>query len=190
MIVCSFFTSEAYEKSAYRMRDSALQFHLKVDLRLMPDQGSWAKNVAMKPLFAKKMLEEHNEDILLLDTDAVFRAAPTELLGPDGGGPAFQEDVALFFAGNGLPSSGTMWFRKSRKSVLFLNAWHRTIENTPQPEDPARPPEFEALVMVTRKPRVAPIHALGPEYFWVERKMRSSYPSAKPVIEHFMVSKD
>ncbi len=180
MIIAAFYTNEMYEKEATRMRISAGQFSLQCDVRKVPDQGSWEKNVSLKPRFVKAVLDLYKgQDILLVDTDAVFHQAPTELQNPQ-----FTEDVALFFAGNGKPSSGTMWFRNTRKARLFLETWHTINENRGGAE------EFLSLVEVTTKPRIVPVYHLGPEYFWVERTMRQSYPKAKPVIEHFMVSKE
>lgn len=184
MIVCGFYTNDVYKSHALRMKVSAEQFGLEVDLQQLPDQGSWNKNTCMKPKFAKQMLDKHlGETVLLVDTDAVFRSAPERLLRP-----LFHEDVALFFAGNGHPSSGTMFFRNTSRARIFCNFWQTVIEN--HKDDPSENLEYETLVQVTTKPRVVPIHHLGPEYFWVERQMRPSYPGAIPVIEHFMISKE
>lgn len=184
MIIGSFYTNETYAKEAERMRISAGQFSLQVDVRAVPDQGSWWANVSLKPQFALRMMDAHKgQDLLLLDTDAIFWKAPTELLHPQ-----FPEDVALFIAANNKPSSGTMFFRNNSKSRIFLRAWDKLIKDLA--EDGVDNREYEALVKMTAKPRVTPIHILGPEYFWVERIMRRKYPSADPVIEHFMISKE
>lgn len=187
MKICAYFTSEAYFKAAQRMRLSAVELGLDVDIRKLQDLGTWEKNVAQKPAFAIKMLEEHGQDIILVDTDAYFHARPDALIAPE-----FAAEVALFVAGNGKPSSGTMYFRNGRKSRLFLRAWEQSIENHPEPEVGADVPprEYTSLASLVKKPLLVPIHILGPEYFWVERSMRQSYPGCKPVIEHFMVSKE
>lgn len=184
MIVCAFYTDDAYWRSAQRMRASAEEHGLTVDIHRIVDQGSWEKNVAMKPAFAAQMLGAHpGQDILLVDTDAVFRRSPDALLKPE-----FPEPVALFFAGNGRPSSGTIFLRSTKSAMTFLKIWDKLIRETP--DQPGRPAEFEALVRITTKPRVVSIKHLGPEYFWVDRIMRQQYPGAEPVIEHFMVSKE
>src|SRR5262245_45620315 len=165
------------------MKLSAEDYGLKVDLRLLADQGSWEKNVCMKPAFALQMLDFHKgEDVVLVDTDAVFRSAPEKLTKP-----TFTEDVAIFFAGNGHPSSGTMWFRNTFRARAFLRQWARLIAE--HSGEGVLSVEYETLITATTKPRIVPIHHLGPEYFWVERNMRQSYPGAVPVIEHFMISK-
>lgn len=180
MIVAAFHTNDVYEKEATRLRVSAEQFGLVCDIRKVPDQGSWDKNVSLKPRFVKAMLNLYKaESILLLDTDAIFHQAPAALLKP-----TFEEDVALFFSESGAPSSGTMFFKNTRKAKLFCDTWRQINDNRGGEE------EYLSLVEVTRKPLIAPIFRLGPEYFWVERTMRAVHKNAKPVIEHFMVSKE
>jgi hypothetical protein len=174
MIVVASFTSDAGSDMSKRMRISAREVGLQVDVHRLPEAGSFEKNGAMKPHFAKQMLDVHGQDIVVVDVDAIFRSSPERFLKPD-----FAEDVALFFGGNGKPSADTLFLKNTRKARSFLSQWARIIEVRGGSES------FGSLVAVTTKPRLVPIYHLGPEYCWVERVMRPHYPGAKPVIEFY-----
>jgi hypothetical protein len=176
MIVCSYFCDEAFFPCSQRMRASASELGLEIDVRRLPDQGSWEGNAALLPTFSRQMLDIHvGVDLLIIDPDAVFRTAPQRLLKPD-----FEEDVALFFAGTGKPHPGTLFLKNTRKARMFLNQWNKINETRGGLDC------YGALVAVTTKPLLVQVCHLGPEYYWVDRVMRPSYPGIYPVVEYFM----
>lgn len=55
---------------------SCHRFQLDFDIVALPSEGSWEKNVALKPFFIKNKLAEHRCPLLFVDADAHFLRAP------------------------------------------------------------------------------------------------------------------
>lgn len=75
--VISFYTEKTpYEQEIIHLKNSCAQFDIPLDITPLPSQGSWEKNVALKPSFIYEKLCCLSTPILWVDADAVFLKKP------------------------------------------------------------------------------------------------------------------
>lgn len=175
MIVASYFTDDRYKRYAERLASSASRIGLASVLYPMPDSGSWQRNVNMKALVVQRALAEHLlDDVLYVDADAVFRKYPTEL-------DAVERDLAAVFC-QGRPISATLLIKNSLGGRDIVRAWVEECDKHQDQHDDVV--NLHAALLRLGGKRA--IH-LPPSYYWDEREMRSRFPKAEPVVEHFNI---
>jgi hypothetical protein len=173
--VTGFFTNDKYKALAFEMRKSVEAFGFPCVLYDLPDEGKWTANVNLKPKAILYALEAADGDsVLYLDADARMVQKP-ELI------PASDYDVAVYYESKDRPCGGSMWFHSLERCGKLVETWAANVKSSPDSADDWQ--NFKAA-LDEHKPKI--LH-LPPAYNYHKPTMRSRFPGAKPVIEHFCV---
>ncbi len=177
MRVISYYTNEFYRDQALALASSAEAVGLSVTLYAEPHADAWWKNTNRKcEVVRKALLEAGDEPVLFQDADTRFLAYPELLYHVDA-------DFALFFitpSKQGVPSGGTLWFN-GRRALPLVEEWCRNVRARPHLDDDAF--NLKGAIQTIRPS----IYHLPPAYNWDEASMRTLYPGAVPVIQHYFV---
>lgn len=177
MIVVTYFTDRKYKAYADKMAASAKKVGLFTAAFAMRNTGSWKKNVYLKPhVVMKAMLAHPSQDILFVDADAEFRRFPKELVGTDW-------EFACYFDGPHRPVSGSVWIANTERGRKLVQAW---ADGCDRGEDLNEDFHWLRVALETAVPQLR-VGQLPPSYFWLEEHMRPRFPTAEPVIEHFII---
>lgn len=173
MYVTGFYTNDKYKVMAFEMRKSVEVFGFTCVLYDMPDQGKWTANVNLKPDIILHALEcADGDSVLYLDADARMVSKPELIPSPD-------HDVAMYYEGKHRPCGGSIWFHSLKRCKDLVELWAANVKSSPESADDWR--NLQAA-LEKLKPR---IKRLPPAYNYHKPTMRSRFPGAKPVIEHF-----
>jgi len=125
-IVVGYYTKgTGYQEEAKKLISSLERFNLPYDVQEIENLGSWQKNTHYKATFLRQMLEEHKENLVYLDVDAVVKKYP--VLFDD-----MDADLAVHIRENIEPLSGTLYFANNKIVRDFLD--DLILENKRNPE--------------------------------------------------------
>lgn len=191
--VVTYATSDYYHRMASRMVESAKAVGLEAKLTFLDDMGSWSQNTLFKPTFLRKELDATpDRHLLWIDANAIVHEYPSEVIDlkcdigahihrrypvKHSQNPVYRKNLTGFL------QNGTLFVRQSDVAREVLDRW--IVENEAHPEwlD-----QFN-LARVLRVMNECKFLQLTPEYSWIEAEMRSLYPKAIPIIEHFDVGR-
>lgn len=129
-VVVGFYTrSTPYEALAKRMKRSAALYGLQVHLECVDSQGSWEKNVRLKPTAILKALRAY-ERVVYTDADHVFRRYPEYFddLDCDFAYPVLDWDQNERRKSGKEILSGTLYFRRTEGTIALLEEWEAECE--------------------------------------------------------------
>jgi hypothetical protein len=181
MHIVAYYTPD-YASDARHLQASCRNVVLDAKIFLLPDAGSWLKNVHLRPKFlAEKLHEIPAGDILVsLDVDCVVHRDFS-------GDAAFSAefDVACHFL-RGKPLPGTLLLRNTGATMRLLQSWHAINQDSPQYPDRTN---FHSAIQSMLNLRV---QNLPPSLCWIVGISRGCYPVPPrgPAIEHLQASRD
>lgn len=185
VIVGYYIIDTPYEKEKEKLEASIKQFNLNYDLVGVPNLGSWQANAKFKANFMLSMLDKHKgKDLCYVDCDAIFNSPP--YLFSD-----YDADVAVRW--QSFPwienecLSDTIFMKNNTKTKALCKLWIKKnglSDNTINLEQCAL---GESIKELENKGKLKSKN-LPPEYTFIYDLMRSIYPKASPVIEHFQDS--
>lgn len=174
MIVCAYYTIDTpYEKIVKTLLESCVKFNLQYYVKGYPDEGTWCKNVHIKPRFILHCLEYQDDDVLYIDADAIVRKYP--VLFDD-----FDADVGVFNKWK-EPLCGTLFFKNNKASRRFIKQWIICCKDWEFHHDQG------AFEIASRKVKDVSIQCLPPTYVLIFDTMKHM---GEPVIEHFQASRE
>ena len=173
MIVAAFSTNETYEKMARDLAASVEAFGYECMLFKCEDTGAWTRNVNHKPTVIKSaLMAAAGDSVFYIDADARMVQKPTLI-------PSDEWDVAVYYDTPTRPCGGSMWFHSLERCGALVDDWIANVAAAPESADDWI--NFKAA-LDKHKPRI--LH-LPPSYNYHKPTMRSRFPGAKPVIEHY-----
>lgn len=176
MIVTTYYTNKKYRDYAFRLRDSCKELGVHCAAYMCPDQGNWEANVYQKPHMVRKAMNGYPlEDVLFIDADAVLKRYPMDVINTDW-------DMACFWNGPNLPVSATVFVANNARGRAFVDEWARGCDRGEH-----RNEDYHWMYHATQAVQGLRIGHLPPAYFWVEQDMRPRFPTAAPVVEHFLI---
>lgn len=182
----AFTTCQFYQDLSVRLEKSLARFAIPYEFERVTHPGSWHAAVSMKPSFIRRMLEATTMDgVLYLDADAeVVAPLPFEELD--------LADVAFTHFQRSLSHppemlTGTMFFRKSMETLIFLDAWSERVPLWRY----SHTPEQDALkqTIVDLKPTLRMMD-LGPAWTYIHDDFAELYPDVRPLIKHYQASRE
>lgn len=75
-VICFYTLNTPYEQEVIALKKSCELWNIPLEITALSSQGSWEKNVAMKPFFIKNKLKQHQSPLFWIDADAVFLKKP------------------------------------------------------------------------------------------------------------------
>jgi hypothetical protein len=192
-IVSSFVTENTgYEEvMAKYLLPSLTKFNIKHNIEVFKSEGSWLKNVALKPLTILHTMEQYPHlDVVFLDADAEILAPPTLFHSiPD------EYDLACHFLdwekwyghtpGQKELLSGTMYIKNTDKMKEIVKMWH--VQATCNMEW-----EQKTLERILKEREDVKIYALPIEYIYITTLPNGEKPKLKvehPIILHHQMSR-
>lgn len=182
-IFVSFYTPD-YAECAVRLRASLERFKLDHWIEPMVDTGRWVANCAQKPVFIRKMLDQHpDRSIVWLDADAEVLKDPelfNTLKWPDIGVCRYVWKKAR----KSEVLSGTLWFKNDHISRDITDAWTKTQQDNPDQWD-----QFSLDRTLQRLSHVL-VWWMPFEYCYIHDFHRQEHPDSEPIIIHYQKSRE
>jgi len=176
--VISYYTDN-YKPYNDRLTASCERFKLPIVSRRVKNRGSWHQSTAYKPQFILDMLHELNTDILYMDADSEFMAAPKLF-------NCRMTDIAIHKWSPQTFATGTIYLSNRPMVHEFVTAW-RDIMSEVGIDDPC--PDQESFYRAWRLCDQIGIMGLPPEYCWIDIASRREYGKRDPVIFHHQASR-
>jgi len=187
LVIAYYTESTQYEVLAGNLTKSLQNFGLAHHVQSIKDQGSWEKNTHYKAYFIKEVLEVRNQDVLYVDVDAVFKQYPSLI-------PDLTCDIAYrtqdFRWRNDEALSGTIFLKNNDKVKKLVDRWIQLNEATPAERMKPETWEQKNMQRAQREMQDIDYFNLPPEYTFIYDHMRTIYPGAQPVIEHYQESRN
>lgn len=186
MVVGYYTKNTPYEKESENLIKSLNKLNLNYDIQGVPNLGSWQANTRFKAKFMLEMLDKHKDhNLLYVDCDAVIHSRP--VLFKD-----YNYDIAVrwqdFRWRKNECLSGTIYMANNQKTREVCKKWMQINKSE---GDTAKTFEQWNLGNVIVDMRKSGLNDgnLPPEYTFIFDHMRTLYPNAVPVIEHFQASR-
>ncbi len=128
--VIAFHTDDdVYTHEARRLIASLKRTDVPFDVTVMPSNGDWVANCALKSRFLLEKRKQLRGPLLYVDVDAVFHRSPWPYL------KGYDGDVAVYIERNGVLASGTILINDTTPALKLLSAWVAEQERRPQDWD-------------------------------------------------------
>lgn len=186
----SYYSRDAYEAEAMKLRESAHKYSVEIDMLPMPPFGSWEQGVMFKPQYiANKLLEIKGlgyDGLLWTDADSVFvRKVPwSELEGAQLGYTRFQwspnhKNEIL---------TGTMYFANDDKVRVLVDEW---VRMTPNFKSSFTPEQDAFAVLMDRWKGLVFVKNLSSEWATInDPEAKKLYdPKSIPIVMHNQFSR-
>lgn len=195
MKVISYYTPLYSEEAAALIKSMEKLGFKDYHVELRPQRGNWVQNTQVKAHFILEQLLI-NDAVIWTDADSRMRQLP-ELF------DTIDSDVGLFFMKdptftlpqhsilhkcddvvlNGYLQSGTMFFRRSERTIALLEKWIELNE-----ADPTQWDQW-TLQYACNKTSTLTVHRLPPECVWINGVSMAMFGSRKPIFEHMQASR-
>ncbi len=123
-IVKAFHTGGPYQKDADKLRASAVEFDIPIDIEVIESQGNWNLNTHYKPMSILEAMNKHgvSKNIWHVDIDTWFLQYPS----------MFDEDndwdiAAFYFSSRKTWCSGTVFCRNTYPVRELLYDWRTEL---------------------------------------------------------------
>ena len=172
--VIAFHTDDAlYSEQIANLRKSLRRFDIPFSIKVVPDLGSWRANTLAMSGYILEAFDEHEENLVFLDADAVVRQYPALF-------DEIDTDFACHYRNGQELLAGTMYFKNCAKVKKFVSDWAECSRKRGD-HLAAQTGIEDALRMNNLK-----TYELPAPYTLIFDMMKSQGP---PVIEHFQASR-
>jgi hypothetical protein len=187
LVIVTYFTDQKYADYARALLESAAALGLEAVAVKRPDLGAWKKNLSHKPeVILTAMQAMIEDDILFVDSDARMIRAPLLALEPG------DSEILVYYPMADRPAGGTIFARNMPPVRSVIARWSTIMAENPSRSIPGMAWDEACLYDALKEARRAGrrVASFPPSYCWIERRMRSAYPTVDPVIEHYTVADD
>lgn len=179
--------TKSYQKEVKRLKESLSKLKLDAYIHPMPDQGSWAQNVMVKPAFILGCLNAFKacDGIFYVDADAEFVSVPDwEKLFGDCHISYHRFQRSKYHAVESL--TGSVFVSNTPTAKQFVSEWCDATKD----RETSFTPEQDSLssTMVRWQDRIS-WKDLPPEYVFIHDDFKMIYPGVKPAILHWQASR-
>jgi len=172
--VIAFHTDDdLYNEQIFNLTVSLREFDLPFWIKTVPNHGTWKENTLAMSGYILDAFNEHEENLVFLDADAIVRAYPALF-------DTITEDFACHYKDGKELLAGTMYFKNCEKVKKFVKDWQDCSRKRTDGLA-AQTGIVDALQMNDLS-----VHNLPAPYTLIFDLMKEQGP---PVIEHFQASR-
>ena len=188
MIVGYYTVNTPYEEEAQNLINSLTKLGMSKDIVGVNNLGNWQANTRFKAGFMLDMLLKYpNHRLVYIDCDAVMHKVPILFKN-------YDCDIAVrwqdFRWRENECLSGTIYMANNHKTQRLCRLWRDVNANEGNDTDRMEQWNLDTVIqqMKTEDPSFK-VNNLPPEYTFIFDSMKTLYPHAVPIIEHFQASR-